>query len=52
MPFVETNRLKLVTFTVEMMEALLISNSELEKIVPYNISEGYPMEVYRHFFAY
>lgn len=52
LPFVETNRLKLVTFTVQMMEALSISKSELEKIVPYNIAEGYPMEVYRQFFAY
>ena len=52
MPFIETERLKIVTFKVEMMEALLKGNIELEKIIPYKVASEYPLDVYKQFFTY
>jgi [ribosomal protein S5]-alanine N-acetyltransferase len=52
LPFIETERLKIVTFTIDMMEALLKGNSELEKIIPYKVASEYPLDVYKQFFTY
>lgn len=52
MPFIDTERLKIITFTVEMMEAFLKGNNEIEKITPYKVAPGYPLEVYKQFFEY
>lgn len=52
MPYIETERLKLTTFTAELMEAFLKGNDEVEKIIPYRVVPGYPLEVYKRFFEY
>jgi ribosomal-protein-alanine N-acetyltransferase len=51
-PFIDTERLQLITFTVEMMEAFLKGNNEIEKITPYRVAPEYPLEVYKQFFEY
>ena len=52
MPFIDTERLKIITFTVEMMEAFLKGNNEIEIITPYRVAPEYPLEVYKQFFEY
>lgn len=52
MPHIETERLKMITFTVEMMNALLKSKANLEAIIPYRVANEYPMDVYKQFFKY
>ncbi|MFB1051456.1 GNAT family N-acetyltransferase [Paraliobacillus sp. JSM ZJ581] len=52
MPYVTTDRLKLVTFTIEMMRAALLSNKKLEKITTHNVPSEYPMEVYKELLPY
>ncbi|WP_182201574.1 GNAT family N-acetyltransferase [Paraliobacillus salinarum] len=52
MPYVKTDRLTLVTFTIEMMRAALLSNKELEKITTFNVPPEYPMEVYKELLPY
>jgi [ribosomal protein S5]-alanine N-acetyltransferase len=51
-PFISTERLKIITFTVEMMEAFLKGNNQIEKITPYKVASEYPLEVYKQFFEY
>jgi [ribosomal protein S5]-alanine N-acetyltransferase len=51
-PFIETERLKIINFTVEMMEAFLKGNHEVEKITPYKVAPEYPLDVYKQFFDY
>jgi [ribosomal protein S5]-alanine N-acetyltransferase len=52
LPFINTERLQIITFTTEMMDAFLKGNSEIEKIIPYKVASEYPLEVYKQFFAY
>lgn len=52
MPYIETERLNLITFTVEMMEAFLKGNIEVEKIIPYKVAPEYPLDVYKQLFEY
>ncbi len=52
MPFIETERLRIITFSVEMMEAFLKGNNEIEKITPYKVAPEYPLDVYKQFFEY
>lgn len=52
MPFIETDRLLIITFTAEMMEAFLKGNNEIEKLVPYRVAPEYPLDVYKQFFEY
>ena len=52
MPFIDTERLQIITFTVEMMEAFLKGNNEIEIITPYRVAAEYPLEVYKQFFEY
>lgn len=52
MPFLETERLKIITFTVDMMEAILKGNREIEKLTPYRAAPEYPLEVYKRLFEY
>ncbi|WP_186577121.1 GNAT family N-acetyltransferase [Aquibacillus kalidii] len=52
MPYIKTNRLTIITFTVQMIEAALNGREELEKIVDYNVADEYPLDVYKQFFPY
>ncbi len=52
MPYVKTDRLTLVTFSIEMMKASLVGNGELEKITNYNVPSEYPMDVYKELLPY
>ncbi|GAA0479671.1 hypothetical protein GCM10008986_00130 [Salinibacillus aidingensis] len=52
MPYIKTDRLTLVTFTVEMMKASLVSNRELEKLTNFHVPSEYPMEVYKTLLPY
>lgn len=52
MPFIETERLKIITFTVDLMEAFLRGDSEIEKLAPYRAAPEYPLEIYKQFFKY
>lgn len=52
MPYVETDRLILVTFTADMMKATLIDNSQLAKMTGYKVTEEYPMEAYKKLLRY
>ncbi|QGQ44978.1 GNAT family N-acetyltransferase [Metabacillus sediminilitoris] len=47
-----TERLKIITFTVEMMEALLKGHDELRKLIPYCIAPEWPLEEYKQLFLY
>ncbi len=48
----KTDRLTLVTFTVEMMKATLDSNKQLEKLTSYKVPDEYPMDVYKELLPY
>ncbi|SFJ70254.1 Protein N-acetyltransferase, RimJ/RimL family [Halobacillus dabanensis] len=50
MPTIETDRLRMITFTADMMDASL--RGELKKAAGYNVLPGYPMAAYREFFPY
>ncbi|MBM7602964.1 RimJ/RimL family protein N-acetyltransferase [Metabacillus crassostreae] len=52
MPQIETERLLMITFTAEMMKALLKSKEDLEAIIPYSVAAEYPLDVYKQFFTY
>ncbi|WKA58291.1 GNAT family N-acetyltransferase [Planococcus shenhongbingii] len=52
MPQVTTDRLKVITFELEMIEALLEGPEQLEKLIPYQVLADYPMDVYKQFFPY
>lgn len=46
MPYIETERLKMISFTLELVEATIKGNEELSKIIPYKISKQWPMPDY------
>jgi [ribosomal protein S5]-alanine N-acetyltransferase len=50
MPKIETDRLRMITFTADMMKASL--NGELEKAADYKVTPGYPMDAYKEFFPF
>lgn len=50
MPSIETDRLRMITFTADMMKASL--RGELEEAAGYKVMPGYPMEAYKEFFPY
>lgn len=52
MPVLETERLKMITLTAEMMEAILKGDGELEKLTPYQQAPEWPLDVYKQFFDY
>lgn len=52
MPFIETERLRMITLTDEMMEAVLKGKGELEKIIPYGVDPDWPLAVYKELFPY
>jgi ribosomal-protein-alanine N-acetyltransferase len=52
MPQVTTDRLKIITFEVKMIKALLEGPEQLEKLIPYRVPADYPMDVYKQFFPY
>lgn len=52
MPQIETERLLMITFTAEMMKALLKSKEDLEATIPYSVAAEYPLDVYKQFFTY
>ncbi|AIY05645.1 acetyltransferase [Planococcus sp. PAMC 21323] len=52
MPFVQTERLSLVTFTVEMMQAAIINKSELSSVSSYQVADEYPSELYKEIIPY
>lgn len=52
MPFIQTERLLVITFKVDMMEALLEGPEVLETWIPYSVPPEYPMDVYKQFFPY
>ncbi|MCM3587442.1 GNAT family N-acetyltransferase [Mesobacillus maritimus] len=52
MPHIETERLEMITFTADMMEAILNGTAEQEGKIPYQLALGWPMPVYKQFFAY
>lgn len=52
MPQVITNRLKVITFEVEMIKALLEEPEQLAEMIPYGVPAEYPMDVYKQFFPY
>lgn len=52
MPEVAAERLRIITFEAEMMNALLESTEKLEKLIPYKVPAEYPMDVYKQFFPY
>lgn len=52
MPQATTERLKIITFELEMIKALLEGPEQLAKIVPYQVPAEYPMDVYKQFFPY
>ncbi|MFZ3579936.1 GNAT family N-acetyltransferase [Virgibacillus sp. DJP39] len=52
MPYVKTDRLTLVTFTIEMMKATLIDNNQLEKVTNFNVPIEYPVAVYKNLLPY
>lgn len=52
MPQTTTERLKIITFELEMIKALLEGPEQLAKMVPYGVPAEYPMDVYKQFFPY
>lgn len=52
MPQAATERLKITTFELEMIKALLEGSEQLAKMVPYQVPAEYPMDVYKQFFPY
>lgn len=52
MPYIKTDRLTLITFTVEMMKASLISARELEKLSDYKVPSEYPAKDYKELLPY
>ncbi|PEA52656.1 GNAT family N-acetyltransferase [Bacillus pseudomycoides] len=46
MPYIETERLKMISFTLELVEATIQGNEELSKIVLYKVSKQWPMPDY------
>ncbi|SDQ79135.1 Acetyltransferase (GNAT) domain-containing protein [Virgibacillus subterraneus] len=52
MPYINTDRLTLVTFTVEMMKATLIGQNQLGKITDYKAADEYPLEDYKQLLSY
>lgn len=47
MPYIQTSRLTLVTFTTELMQAAITDQLELAQITPYKVADGYPSEEYK-----
>ncbi|XQY90094.1 GNAT family N-acetyltransferase [Metabacillus sp. HB246100] len=52
MPYLETERLLMITFTAEMMEQLLCDRSKFINEVPFEVADEFPLEVYQQFFPY
>ncbi|WP_226037895.1 GNAT family N-acetyltransferase [Aquibacillus saliphilus] len=52
LPYLNTDRLTLVTFTVDMMKAILIGKNQLSKITNYQVADEYPMKVYKQLLPY
>ncbi|MFD1861484.1 GNAT family N-acetyltransferase [Planococcus chinensis] len=52
MPQISIDRLKITTFELEMIKALLEGPKQLAKMVPYQVPAEYPMDVYKQFFPY
>lgn len=52
MPIIETERLKMITLTADMMEAVLKGSGELEKLIPYAVASDWPLDVYKQLFSY
>lgn len=50
MPVIETNRLRMITFTADMMKASL--HGDLKKAAGYKVTPGYPMDAYKELFPY
>lgn len=47
MPHIKTDRLMLITFTAEMMQAAISSERELEKATGYQVIDDYPSDNYK-----
>lgn len=47
MPHIQTDRLMLIPFTIEMMEAAVSSKRKLEQATVYSVAEEYPSEDYK-----
>ncbi|MDJ0332918.1 MULTISPECIES: GNAT family N-acetyltransferase [Planococcus] len=52
MPYIQTSRLTLITFTVAMMKAAISNKADLEKITTYRVADGYPMTAYKEIIPY
>lgn len=52
MPYIQTSRLTLVTFTTELMQAAITDQLELAQITPYKVAAGYPSEKYKEIIPY
>ncbi|MCH4825254.1 GNAT family N-acetyltransferase [Planococcus halocryophilus] len=52
MPYIQTERLTLVTFTIDMMEAAITNSLELAKISAFKVADGYPSELYKEIIPY
>jgi RimJ/RimL family protein N-acetyltransferase len=46
MPYIETERLKMISFTLELVEATIKGTEELSKIIPYQVANQWPMPDY------
>ncbi|EEM10666.1 hypothetical protein bmyco0003_25570 [Bacillus pseudomycoides] len=44
---IETKRLKMIPFTLELVEATIKGREELQEIIPYKISLEWPMPDYK-----
>lgn len=47
MPNIETERLLMITFRLELVEATIKGREELEKVIPYKVSREWPMSDYK-----
>ena len=52
MPYINTDRLTLITFTAEMMKAAISQKSALEKVTTYRVADEYPSEMYKEILPY
>lgn len=52
MPQATTDRLRVITFEVDMIKALVEGTAQLEKLIPYGVPAEYPLDVYKQFFPY
>ncbi|SDI02510.1 Acetyltransferase (GNAT) domain-containing protein [Planococcus glaciei] len=52
MPNIKTDRLTLITFTIDMMKAAISNKEHLEKITTYRVADQYPSEMYKEILPY